>query len=85
TFRNLAIAIEAMKAGGNAACIMNAANEEVVLAFLKNRIGFLQMTEVIEEVMTKMAFIEKPSLNDYYESDQAARRHATKLISAIVI
>lgn len=85
TFRNLAIAIEAMKSGGNAACIMNAANEEVVLAFLKNRIGFLQMTEVIEEVMAKITFIEKPTLNDYYESDQAARRHATKLISAIVI
>lgn len=85
TFRNLAIAVEAMKAGGNAACVMNAANEEVVLAFLKNRIGFLQMTEVIEEVMTKVTFIEKPSLNDYYESDQAARKHATKLISAIVI
>lgn len=85
TFRNLAIAIEAMHKGGNAACVMNAANEEVVHAFLKNRIGFLQMTEVIEEVMAKIPFIEKPTLHDYYESDQAAREHANVMINAILI
>lgn len=85
TFRNLAIAIEAMHKGGNAACVMNAANEEVVHAFLKNRIGFLQMTEVIEEIMVKMPFIEKPTLHDYYESDQAAREYANSMINAIVI
>jgi 1-deoxy-D-xylulose-5-phosphate reductoisomerase len=85
TFRNLAIAIEAMKAGGNAACVMNAANEEVVHAFLKNRIGFLQMTEVIEETMAKIPFIEVPTLHDYYQSDSAAREHAATLINAIVI
>ncbi|RAJ83441.1 1-deoxy-D-xylulose-5-phosphate reductoisomerase [Chitinophaga dinghuensis] len=85
TFRNLAIAIEAMYKGGNAACVMNAANEEVVNAFLKNRIGFLQMTEVIEETMAKIPFVETPSLNDYYECDTAAREHASSLINSIVI
>lgn len=85
TFRNLAIAIEAMHKGGNAACVMNAANEEVVHAFLKNRIGFLQMTEVIEEIMVKVPFIEKPTLHNYYESDQAAREYANAMINAIVI
>ena len=85
TFRNLAIAIEAMMKGGNAACVMNAANEEVVHAFLKNRIGFLRMTEVIEEIMVKVPFIENPTLHDYYESDLAAREHAHSMINAIVI
>jgi len=85
TFRNLAIAMEAMYKGGNAACVMNAANEEVVNAFLKNRIGFLQMTEVIEETMAKIPFVEKPTLNDYYECDNAAREHAASLINSIVI
>ncbi|MBS0030206.1 1-deoxy-D-xylulose-5-phosphate reductoisomerase [Chitinophaga sp. 22321] len=85
TFRNLAIAIEAMHKGGNAACVMNAANEEVVNAFLKNRIGFLQMTEVIEETLVKIPFIETPTLHDYYECDNAAREHAASLINSIVI
>ncbi|MBO9733203.1 MAG: 1-deoxy-D-xylulose-5-phosphate reductoisomerase [Chitinophaga sp.] len=85
TFRNLAIAIDAMQKGGNAACVMNAANEEVVNAFLKNRIGFLQMTEVIEETLVKIPFIETPTLHDYYECDNAAREHAASLINSIVI
>jgi len=85
TFRNLAVAIEALRKGGNAACVLNAANEEVVHAFLKNRIGFLQMTEVIEETLVKVPFIEVPTLHDYYESDTAAREHAATLINAIVI
>ncbi|WP_173962795.1 1-deoxy-D-xylulose-5-phosphate reductoisomerase [Chitinophaga solisilvae] len=85
TFRNLAIAMEAMQKGGNAACVMNAANEEVVNAFLRNRIGFLQMTEVIEETMGKVPFIETPTLHDYYECDNAAREHAASLINSIVI
>lgn len=85
TFRNLAIAIDAMQKGGNAACVMNAANEEVVNAFLRNRIGFLQMTEVIEETLAKIPFIETPTLHDYYECDNAAREHAASLINSIVI
>ena len=85
TFRNLAIAIDAMHKGGNAACVMNAANEEVVNAFLRNRIGFLQMTEVIEETLVKIPFIEQPTLHDYYQCDKAAREHAASLINAIII
>ncbi|WP_298708034.1 1-deoxy-D-xylulose-5-phosphate reductoisomerase [Chitinophaga sp.] len=83
TFRNLAIAIEALRKGGNAACVMNAANEEVVNAFLKNRIGFLQMTEVIEETMGKVPFVEKPTLQQYYQADTAARDHAAELIHSL--
>ncbi|RPE14288.1 1-deoxy-D-xylulose-5-phosphate reductoisomerase [Chitinophaga lutea] len=84
TFRNLAIAIEVLKKGGNAACVMNAANEEVVNAFLKNRIGFLQMTEVIEETLAKIPFMEKPTLQHYYEADSAAREHAAELIHSLI-
>ncbi|MBO9155183.1 1-deoxy-D-xylulose-5-phosphate reductoisomerase [Chitinophaga sp. GCM10012297] len=83
TFRNLAIATEVLKKGGNAACVMNAANEEVVLAFLKNRIGFLQMTEVIEETLAKIPFVEKPTLQHYYQADAAAREHAAELIHSL--
>lgn len=84
TFRNLAIATEVLKKGGNAACVMNAANEEVVNAFLKNRIGFLQMTEVIEETLVKIPFMEKPTLQHYYEADTAAREHAAELIHSLI-
>lgn len=84
TFRNLAIATEVLKKGGNAACVMNAANEEVVNAFLKNRIGFLQMTEVIEETLVKIPFMEKPTLQHYYEADSAAREHAAELIHSLI-
>ncbi|WZN42718.1 hypothetical protein WJU16_06680 [Chitinophaga pollutisoli] len=62
---------------------MNAANEEVVNAFLKNRIGFLQMTEVIEETMAKVPFVEKPTLQQYYQADTAARDHAAELIHSL--
>lgn len=80
TFRNLALAMEALHKGGNVPCVMNAANEEVVRAFLKNKIGFLDMTGVIEEVMGKLSFIEEPTLEDYRQSDQEARQLALKLI-----
>ena len=61
TFRNLGLAIEALNMGGNMACILNAANEIAVYAFLRNRIGFLDMTEVVEQTMSKMPFIQKPT------------------------
>lgn len=80
TFRNLALAMEALRKGGNIPCVMNAANEEAVWAFLKNKIGFLEMTEVIEEVMGKLSFIEEPTLEDYRQSDQEARQLALKII-----
>ncbi len=80
TFRNLALATEALKKGGNTACVMNAANEEVVQAFLKNTIGFLDMTEIIEKVMETVAFEETSSLEIFEQSDQDARRLARQLI-----
>jgi len=80
TFRNLALAIEALHKGGNLPCILNAANEIAVYAFLRNRIGFLDMTEVVEQTMQKMPFIEKPTLEDYFESDGEARSFAASLI-----
>lgn len=80
TFRNLALAIDALKKGGNLPCVMNAANEIAVYAFLRNRIGFLDMTDVIERTMDKIAFIEKPTLEEYYESDGEARNFAADII-----
>lgn len=80
TFRNLDLAIEAMNKGGNLPCIMNAANEIAVYAFLKNRIGFLDMTEVVEQTMAKITFVQHPSLEDYYHSDGEARTFAASLL-----
>jgi 1-deoxy-D-xylulose-5-phosphate reductoisomerase len=80
TFRNLALAIEALHKGGNLPCILNAANEIAVYAFLRNRIGFLDMTEVVEKTMQKMPFIQNPTLEQYFESDGEARSFAASLI-----
>jgi 1-deoxy-D-xylulose-5-phosphate reductoisomerase len=80
TFRNLTLAIEALKKGGNLPCIMNAANEIAVYAFLRNRLGFLEMTDVIEKTMEKIPFLEKPGIEDYYDSDGEARHYAADLI-----
>jgi 1-deoxy-D-xylulose-5-phosphate reductoisomerase len=80
TFRNLTLATEALHKGGNMPCILNAANEIAVYAFLRNRIGFLDMTELVEQTMQKVAFIEKPTLEEYFESDGEARNFAASLI-----
>jgi 1-deoxy-D-xylulose-5-phosphate reductoisomerase len=80
TFRNLGLAMDALSKGGNMACIMNAANEIAVYAFLRNRIGFLDMTEVVEQTMMKLPFIESPTLEEYYETDGEARSFAASLI-----
>ncbi len=80
TFRNLALATEALHKGGNMPCILNAANEIAVYAFLRNRIGFLDMTEVVEQAMNKVAFIETPTLEEYFETDGEARNFAASLI-----
>jgi 1-deoxy-D-xylulose-5-phosphate reductoisomerase len=80
TFRNLALATEALYKGGNLPCILNAANEIAVFAFLRNRIGFLDITAMVEKTMEKIPFIEKPSLGDYLESDAEARNFAASLI-----
>lgn len=78
-FRNLAFAYEAIRQGGNMPCILNAANEVVVAAFLEERIGFLQMSDVIEQTMQKAAFIRKPSYEDYVATDAEAREIAARL------
>ena len=78
-FRNLAFAFEAARQGGNMPCILNAANEVVVAAFLQDRIGFLQMSDVIERTMRKASFIVNPSYEDYVATDTEARRLAAKL------
>lgn len=80
TFRNLALSMDALRKGGNLPCVMNAANELAVFAFLRNRIGFLDMTDLIERTMDKIPFIENPTLEDYYESDAEARQYAASLI-----
>ncbi len=80
TFRNLSLATEALFKGGNLPCIMNAANEIAVYAFLRNRINFLDMTDVIEKTMDAVTFIEKPSLQEYFDSDGEARNFAADLI-----
>lgn len=80
TFRNLALAMEALNKGGNLPCVMNAANEIAVFAFLRNRINFLDMTTVIEKTMEKIPFVEHPTLEEYFESDAEARNFAADLI-----
>lgn len=80
TFRNLALATDALIKGGNCPCVMNAANEIAVWAFLRNRIGFLDITAVVEKTMEKVTFIEKPTLEEYFESDGEARNFAASLI-----
>lgn len=80
TFRNLTLATEALRKGGNMPCILNAANEIAVFAFLRNRIGFLDITEMVERTMNKISFIEAPTLNEYFESDGEARNFAASLI-----
>jgi 1-deoxy-D-xylulose-5-phosphate reductoisomerase len=80
TFRNLSLATEALFKGGNLPCVLNAANEIAVFAFLRNRVGFLDMTDVIERTMEKVAFIPQPTLEEYYDSDAEAREFAATLI-----
>jgi 1-deoxy-D-xylulose-5-phosphate reductoisomerase len=80
TFRNLGLAIEALNKGGNLPCIMNAANEIAVYAFLRNRINFLDMTDLIEKTMEQVTFIEKPTLEEYFDSDGEARNFAADTI-----
>ena len=80
TFRNLTLARIALEKGGNMPCILNAANEIAVWAFLNNRIGFLDITAVVEKAMEKISFIEKPNLLDYFETDGEARNFAASLV-----
>lgn len=81
TFRNLALATEALYKGGNMPCVLNAANEIAVWAFLRNRVGFLDMTAIVEKTMENVAFVEHPDLQQYFDSDAEARNFAASLIN----
>ncbi len=73
TFRNLQLAKDAMEKGGNHPCIMNAANEVVVASFLSNRVGFMEMSDMIEKTMAAVSYIQHPTLEDYVQTDKEAR------------
>lgn len=79
-FRNLNLAYEAMKQGGNMPCILNAANEVVVAAFLEDKISFLGMSDVIEKTMRRVTFVKSPTYDDYVQTDTEARKIALDFI-----
>ena len=83
TFRNLALAFKALDQGGNMPCILNAANEVAVAAFLDDKVGFLQMSDVIEECMNDAKFIARPQLEDYVSTDTEARAITNRIIEAL--
>ena len=80
TFTNLALAFKAMEKGGNMPCVLNAANEIVVQAFLEDKIGFLQMSDVIAKALDKMPLIKTPTIDDYMQCDKETRLLTTELI-----
>ena len=82
SFRNLDLAFEALKRGGNMPCIINAANEVVVAEFLKDRVGFLQMSEVIEECMQRVPYVAQPDLEDYLQTDFETRLLAQQIVTS---
>jgi 1-deoxy-D-xylulose-5-phosphate reductoisomerase len=81
TFRNLQLAFDALAMGGNAPCVLNASNEIAVAAFLNREVGFLEMSDLIEETLSRVEFIAKPSLEDYIETDKRAREFTAQLIN----
>lgn len=81
SFRNLQLAFDALERGGNMPCILNAANEVVVEAFLNDKIGFLEMSDVIETCMQSLNFIEKPTLQNYLETDRDTRIFAAQMVT----
>lgn len=80
TFTNLALAYDALNKGGNMPCVLNAANEIAVDAFLKDKVKFLQMSEVIEKCLAKINYIQKPTYEQYIETDKETRQLAASLI-----
>ncbi|GAB1446885.1 MAG: 1-deoxy-D-xylulose-5-phosphate reductoisomerase [Cyclobacteriaceae bacterium] len=80
TFRNLALAFEALNRGGNMPCVLNAANEVAVAEFLKDNIGFLDMSRVVEECMGKVSFVAHPTYEDYVATDRETRIKAAERI-----
>ena len=82
TFRNLALAFEAMNKGGNAPCVLNAANEVAVAAFLADKTGFLEMSDIVERCLQTIQYIAKPSYTDYTEIDKETRRIALQFLNS---
>jgi len=81
TFRNLALAFEALGRGGNMPCVLNAANEIAVQEFLQDRIGFLQMSDVVEQCLSKIKYVANPAFEDYVNTDKETRIKAKELIN----
>lgn len=81
SFRNLQLAYDALLKAGNMPCILNAANEVVVAAFLKGRVGFLQMSDIIADSMAKISYIASPNLEDYLNTDKETRIKTLELIN----
>lgn len=81
TFRNLALSFEALRKGGNLPCVLNAANEVAVAEFLKDKIGFLDMSEIVEKCLERTHFIQHPSFEDYVNTDNETRIKALELIN----
>jgi len=82
-FTNLALAFEAMKAGGNTPCVLNASNELAVQAFLSGRIGFVEISKVVEQSLSKMSLIQKPSLDELFQTDFETRKKAEEIINKL--
>ncbi|MEM9391373.1 MAG: 1-deoxy-D-xylulose-5-phosphate reductoisomerase [Bacteroidota bacterium] len=80
TFRNLALAYDALAKAGNMPCVLNAANEVAVAEFLKDRIGFLEMSDLVEQCLAKIDFIKIPAYEDYVETDKETRIKALEFI-----
>lgn len=85
TFRNLALAYEASIRGGNMPCVLNAANEVAVAEFLKDRVGFLEMSDIVEQCLAKMAYIKNPSYEDYVNTDNETRIKAFEVVKQIKV
>jgi 1-deoxy-D-xylulose-5-phosphate reductoisomerase len=81
TFRNLALAFEALRSGGNQPCVLNAANEIAVAEFLKEKVGFMEISEIVEQCLSKISFIKSPSYEDYVNTDRETRVLALELIN----
>jgi 1-deoxy-D-xylulose-5-phosphate reductoisomerase len=82
TFRNLALAYHALKKGGNMPCVLNAANEVAVAEFLREKVGFLEMSDIVEQCLAKIDYIKKPTYEDYVETDKRTRQWAAELVKA---
>jgi 1-deoxy-D-xylulose-5-phosphate reductoisomerase len=80
TFRNLALSFEALRRGGNMPCVLNAANEVAVAEFLREKVGFLEMSDIVEHCLAKMPYIKTPTYDDYVSTDKETRVKALEMI-----